>query len=259
MSKLDHLRAAVSESKTPAGIADLTAIVLTLGLVIVVWKESFATATLRYSYWFEVVYVMAMTWILAAQYKKQFQATKKAGGDPKPAIVKMKFWAEIFAAVALFSFFLSFYRLSADLDRANSMGRYMHLTLAATKVKTRICDSHPELKDQCSKINEGFNKAGLALLQDDEKTLVSEIKQLKANAVDVYAANRKESLSWFNEEVGAALVEEDFKLFTIVILNVTLFFASLAISRKIALAWYERPSNIDESGSQAPATATVKR
>lgn len=241
MSKPDRFGEIVSEARTPAGVAQLIAIVLMLALVVVVWKQSFATATLRYSFWLEILYVMVMTWILADQYKAQFQATRQAKGDPKPAMVKMKFWAEIFAAVAMFSFFLSFYRISADLDRANFLGRYVHLTRAANKVKTGICDAHQELKDQCSKINEGFNKAGLALLQGDEKTLVSEITQLKADAVDVYAANRRESVRWFDEELDAALVKEDFKIFTIVILNITLFFASLAVSRKIALAWYEQP------------------
>jgi hypothetical protein len=242
------------EEVSAATVAQGFAILALLCLLVLILRETYQTATVRDFYLIEVGCVLIMTCFVTLYYKAKLgeDAAPKADRESKEekdqreerqkklkSTVKLE--AELFGAVAILSFFLTFYRMGVELDRANHTGRIAHLETAAAYIEsTKVCASLPRLKEKCESLDKGYKNVAKAIRADDEKAVQAGAEQLKRDVVDVIVASRKERLDWFDYEVDSALVKDDRQIMTMSILSATLFFSAMAISRKVALSWFEK-------------------
>lgn len=230
----EGIRELVEEAKTGTGKGSVLAIVVLVACLLGMLIDHYHTATVRFAYLIEVAVVLALTVILTLQYRHQLNDDKLAKKNVK---AKMKFAAEIFAAFAVLSFFLSFYRLGLDLDRANPDGRIVHLTRITADLNGRVCAADAGLKEKCDALNAGIANVKKAIWNENEGAVRALIRQIR---IDIVRAIGSDTPPWFDVELERALIDDDTKIFSIIVLYLTLLFSSMAISRKIAIAWSEK-------------------
>lgn len=229
-----EIRELIDEAKTGSGMASALAVIVLLVCLPTILIKHYQTATVRYAFLIVVAVILALTCVLAVQYRRKLDGDKEAKSKVK---ARMKFTAEIYAALAILSFFLAFFRLGLELDRANYSGRAVHLEKLSFDLSKRICPSDPRLQEKCSQLNADINTVDIAISNRDERAVRDAIKKL---SWDTKLVVGEAAPPWLDKELGAARIDDDMIPFTIVVLYMTLLCSSMAISRKIALAWSEK-------------------
>jgi hypothetical protein len=227
-----------AEIKTNTGIAQAIAIGFMWTLLFLIWHELLKAAELRNFFLVEVGCVVVMILVLAFQYKNLLGKGEDGVKDPQVDQDRMKFQAEIFAGIAFVSFFLSFYRLGIELDQINLDGRVNRLKNAEHYLgEVGKCKTNLTLKQTCGDLEADFRAARGDIYMENEGLAKAAVQKVRSEAAQVVGSNPAKTLKRFDEELDAALVKQDTKLFSFITLSITLFFSALAISRKVALAW----------------------
>lgn len=218
-------------------------IVILFAFLMIVQNEVIAEASQRHLFLLVVVIMIVATVLLVFARVNDL----KESGDDKALIAKEKFRAELAAGVAIFAFFLSFYRAGFDLDRANHNARLAHLYKAYNTVHELMdCKTNTAPDSPCAQLYDSFSQASGAIVTADESAIDKTASNFifamesapKSDATSVKQWSKK--IAFAREEVLLAKVEDfAMKLTTALALIVLLLGSSMAISRKIALAWYD--------------------
>jgi hypothetical protein len=160
-----------------------------------------------------------------------------------------KIFAEFFGAFALCAFLISQYKAGIDLDRYSFSSRSEHLARAAAVIKTiypvQDCADATTCPEGLGKL---FRRAHDALNDESQTRLESDIEQIKilVGSISAIKGNEKKMAAIVTNLDSAALSTRILTLWTAATLPLLMLFATLAISRKLALALFEGRTRLRE-------------
>lgn len=208
-----------------------------IGAFLMIEENLLTNGTYRYFRLAEALLVVLATPLLAhLAYKKLIRKEWN--------VKKTKIYAEIASGIALTGLFLSLFNTGVDMDRLNVGARFQNI-IASQQLFTDLKICRPSSANEnvpCKQIDEDFRLARTAVFDRNEEPTKAALTKLQTsiNAVAPSSDQKFEKIYYYINQ--AKVDDTDAKFYATIIIQFMLMISGMsAVSRKIALAFYDPP------------------